>query len=297
MRTGAFTGESEKCQLILDHFPDPIMLIDADGYVQYASPASRDLLGFTAETFEAYVNHVASDDGEPVRKAYFSALSDKEQRMVNFRIRTDDGSWRVIELRVVPVLDEMGGVEQVLLFMRDFTNFKKKEQELLEMALTDPLTALPNRRAYVHRIEQVLEKAKRSGERVAVVSIDCDNLKGVNDNYGHRVGDLYLQVVAQKIKASIRDTDMLFRWGGDEFVLILVDVQSKARVRQIVDRIVQVLAQERILEGCKLNTPASIGIAMFPEDGLDEETLFRNANQAMHQVKRGCGSQYCFHNY
>lgn len=297
MKTGLFTGESEKCQLILDHFPDAVMLVDADGHLQYASPACKDLLGFTGEKFEEYVEAMDPDDRETIRKTYRSVLKAKKQQTVNGRFRTSNGQWNIIEWRLLPVLDETGDVQHVLIAMRNFTSLKKREQDLLQMALTDPLTALPNRRAYEKQIEQMLDEAKRSGKQVAVLSIDCDNLKEVNDNYGHCVGDLFLQVVVKKIKASIRDTDRLFRWGGDEFVLVLSDIQSKQHVRRIVDRIVQVLAEECTIEGYKLNTLASIGIAIFPEDGMDEETLFQNANEAMHRVKRGCGSQYCFHNY
>lgn len=295
MKNGLSVGEERICTLVLDHFPDAVIVTDVRGRVEYASPSCKELLGFIPEKFEQYYDYIHPNDLASVRKIFFWTSKKKGTQTLYYRFRTRGQKWTVIELRVLPMVDEDGKVKRLLMTKRNFTDVKEREEELLEMALVDPLTRLPNRRSYEKKIEQVLTQAKLKRQQVAVLSIDCDNFKEVNDTYGHRVGDVFLQIIVGKISMNIRDTDMLFRWGGDEFVLLLPAVKSRENVCHVVERILQSFAETCTVDGYELNASVSIGIAIFPKDGTDKETLLHHADLAMYRAKQAGRSQYYFY--
>jgi diguanylate cyclase (GGDEF)-like protein len=177
-------------------------------------------------------------------------------------------------------------------YVRVFTDIsllKETQKELEQLASFDTLTELPNRRLLQDRLVQGLLRAERRKVSMAVMFVDLDGFKGVNDTLGHDVGDLLLREVARRLSTCIRASDTIGRIGGDEFAVILEDALLPGDAEQIGERIVAAFTAPFMLKGQLVRTSASIGIAIYPQDGVDGESLLKNADVAMYKAKRkGC---------
>jgi len=190
------------------------------------------------------------------------------------------------ELLTISVLrdDEDNIVNYVGVFT-DITSSKKQQEQLSLMAHYDVLTGLPNRALFVDRFHQAIAHSNRTEQQLAVCFVDLDNFKPVNDNFGHEVGDQLLIEVAKRIKASIREEDTVSRQGGDEFALLLSDIESFSQCEQTLQRIHHVLAQPYFIDDYPHKVTASSGVTLYPHDDGDIDTLLRHADQAMYQAK------------
>ena len=162
---------------------------------------------------------------------------------------------------------------------------KLAEQQIRYLANHDALTGLPNRRLLEDRLEQALEMARRNVHKVAIQFIDLDRFKPVNDRYGHRVGDLLLQAVAVRLRALLRAVDTVSRVGGDEFVIVLPEMQSGTAACETAQRLLTALAKPYLIEGKEISVTPSIGISLYPDDGNNAETLLTAADAAMYHAK------------
>jgi len=167
----------------------------------------------------------------------------------------------------------------------DLSKSRAKEEETRQIAFQDPLTGLPNRVLFEQRLDHGLIQSKRHGRKLAVMFIDIDKFKSVNDSYGHDLGDKVLNMVGTRLQASVRAEDTVSRWGGDEFVCILLNIEQETDAAQLAEKMVQ-----RIAETCEfgetiLSIRASIGIALYPGDGETADILIKNADRAMYQAK------------
>ena len=182
-------------------------------------------------------------------------------------------------------------------FVRVFTDIsllKETQRKLEQLASFDTLTGLPNRRLLHDRLEQTLRRTQRSNDGMAVMFIDLDGFKNVNDTYGHAVGDLLLREVASRLQKCIRSSDSVGRLGGDEFGIVLEGARLPAEAAQIGERIVAAMAEPIVVEGHRLTVAASIGIAIYPDDGTDAATLLRNADAAMYAAKQAGRNRFRF---
>ncbi|MBA4397370.1 MAG: hypothetical protein C0394_08310 [Syntrophus sp. (in: bacteria)] len=152
--------------------------------------------------------------------------------------------------------------------------------------LHDPLTALPNRHLFEDRLEQAIRQIQRSGGQAALLYLDLDGFKPVNDLYGHDAGDIVLRDVAVRIRSCIRTSDTAARIGGDEFVVILLDVEGREGAQRVSQKIVDAVHQPFMVSGQECRVGVSIGISLFPDDGTDIKTLMKVADQAMYEVKK-----------
>ncbi len=168
-------------------------------------------------------------------------------------------------------------------------------ESLLVQATHDPLTGLPNRLLFSDRLTQRLMRSRGTPQPLAVMYLDLDRFKTINDTLGHNVGDQLLRDVAQRLKQCLRETDTLARMGGDEFTIILADVEMHEEAEAVARKILDVLAEPIIINGNELFVTASIGISVYPMDGSDVETLVRNADTAMYQAKEL--GRNCYHSY
>ncbi|HEY0844016.1 MAG TPA: diguanylate cyclase [Noviherbaspirillum sp.] len=162
---------------------------------------------------------------------------------------------------------------------------KMAEQRVRYLANHDALTGLPNRRLLEDRLEQAMEMARRDGHQVAVQFIDLDHFKPVNDRYGHRVGDLLLQAVATRLRSLLRAVDTVSRVGGDEFVIVLPQMQSASAACETAQRVLSALARPYVIEGHEISVTPSIGISLYPNDGTEAEILLTAADFAMYHAK------------
>jgi diguanylate cyclase (GGDEF)-like protein/PAS domain S-box-containing protein len=160
------------------------------------------------------------------------------------------------------------------------------EERIRHLAHHDVLTGLPNRRLLEDRLEQAMGMAKRNGSQVAIQFIDLDLFKSVNDRFGHRVGDMLLQAVAKRLRGLLREVDTVSRVGGDEFVVVLPDMDSPAAAAETAQKVLQALGSPYTIDGCELAITPSIGISLYPRQGEDVETLINRADAAMYHAKQ-----------
>ncbi len=195
--------------------------------------------------------------------------------------------------------EEWASIERTLLsVVSDITGGAlarvRGEQEIERMAFRDPLTNLPNRRLFEDRIIQALARAARRRRLVAILFLDLDKFKQVNDEFGHEAGDLLLQSVARRLTERLRGQDTIARLGGDEFNIVLSDIKSEAELGSVAEQIVEWLSQPIEVRGYQVKTHASIGISVYPKDGEAPEVLLRKADMALYQAKAIGGDTYTF---
>lgn len=180
----------------------------------------------------------------------------------------------------------------ILLAIEDITERKKYEEKIQQMAFHDSLTGLPNRKLFSDRLGIVLAQAKRNKKKVGIVMLDLDNFKDVNDTLGHDVGDILLKAVAERLSGTLRKSDTVARFGGDEFVLIFPDMEVIEEAIQVVQKIIDRFHKPFLIDTHQLVVTTSIGIAVYPNDGMDEEILMKNADIAMYQAKQAGRARY-----
>jgi diguanylate cyclase (GGDEF)-like protein/PAS domain S-box-containing protein len=197
-------------------------------------------------------------------------------------------------LTISAVKDESGTITHYIGTHFDITERKKAEEKIQTLAFYDQLTGLANRFSLHERLVQALGLARRSGKQVALMMIDLDNFKTINDTLGHHIGDLLLIEVAQRLGSSVRHTDLVARLGGDEFVVVLADIESPADAAHVADKIISVVSAPYIVEGNELRTSSSIGICLFPDDAEESQDLLKKADAAMYHAKANGRSNYQF---
>ncbi len=253
------------------------------------------------------LDHVSEQDRPRVR-AWFAEIREQGQSAgINHWILTTDADLRHVRQQVEAVCDESGRVVHLYGTLQDITELQRAEERIRQLAFIDSLTQLPNRELFKDRLNAALNLAKRHGRHAGLLFLDLDHFKRINDTLGHSVGDLLLQATAERLKLSLRDSDTVSRtevddWdetiarlGGDEFILLLPEVQHGEDVAVVAERIRTNLSQPLVLAGHEVFVTPSIGIAIFPEDGDDPETLLKNADMAMYLAKRQGRNLYRFY--
>ena len=188
-------------------------------------------------------------------------------------------------LAITMLRNEAGEISRFVGVFHDITDIKQSEEQLKYQAHYDALTGLPNRQLFNDRLNNALAQARRNRNRLAVLFLDLDHFKNINDSLGHPTGDVFLQKVAERLKSCCREEDTVARLGGDEFILILPGVKGAQDAVTFVQRVMDYFAEPITLSGQKIFPRASIGITLFPFDGQDPETLVRNADMAMYKAK------------
>lgn len=199
---------------------------------------------------------------------------------------------RTLLLNARQIEREVGKERIILLAIEDITERKKYEEKIQQMAFHDSLTGLPNRKLFSDRLGIVLAQAKRNKKKVGIVMLDLDNFKDVNDTLGHDVGDTLLKAVAERLSGTLRKSDTVARFGGDEFVLIFPDMEIIEEAIQVVQKIIDRFHKPFLIDTHQLVVTTSIGIAVYPKDGMDEEILMKNADIAMYQAKQAGRARY-----
>ncbi|MBT1075650.1 putative bifunctional diguanylate cyclase/phosphodiesterase [Geobacter grbiciae] len=205
-----------------------------------------------------------------------------------------DGEPSGLRLSAFPVFNEQGKATKFIKVVEDITDRKRAEEKIRRLAYYDSLTGLPNRPLMMDRLSQAIRHARRHGEVVALLFLDLDRFKDVNDSQGHRVGDRLLQDVAARLAGCTRESDTLARLGGDEFVIIAPGVRAATDASLLADKILGALAEPFMLDRQTLHIATSIGIVLFPSDGGNGEMLLQRADMAMYAAKDRGGNSYRF---
>jgi diguanylate cyclase (GGDEF)-like protein/PAS domain S-box-containing protein len=266
--------------------------------ITYVNPAFERITGYRAsEVIGLNGRFLVRDDLNQKGLAEIrSALRERRAAHAVLRNYRKDGSLFWNELSIAPVLDESGiATTHFISIVNDVTERVRYEEQLEFQATHDVLTGLANRSLLGDRINQGIARARRDDELVAVMLIDLDRFKVVNDGLGHTPGDLLLREIARRLNACVRDTDTVARLGGDEFVVVLTSVTDPDNVALIASKILKSVHEPLYIEGKKLVITASIGIALFPRDGDEGDLLLRNADLAMYRVKEHGRNNFRFY--
>jgi diguanylate cyclase (GGDEF)-like protein/PAS domain S-box-containing protein len=286
----------EKYRLITENTSDLIAVIDRDGTYSYLSPSHQAVLGYEpAEMMsEKFRQWVYEADRAEVEEDIRSVLVTKKASQVEFRIPTKNGSIIDVDAKINPILDQAGNVKDLVLVMRDITDRKKSEQTIYHLAYHDTLTELPNRRLFIERLHKEINQARRIKSELAVMFLDMDRFKDINDTWGHDVGDLILIEAAKRLKGCVRTGDVVARLGGDEFTVLLTNISRKEEVSSVAERVLAHFQKPLEWMGHQYNLSCSIGIAMFPADAANADDLLKRADTALYVVKSRGRNEYEF---
>ncbi len=269
----------------------------------YVSPRACEILGYTevpvatTELEHWFREQIHPEDLAAWQQSYDAFLSGQQPgHEIDMRMKHRDGHWvwaRVLTHAVER--DPLGAVRQVSGMIFDITARKEAEQTVRHLAFHDPLTELPNRTLFSTRLSEALSQAQRDGTHVALVMVDLDRFKFVNDTLGHMVGDELLKVVGARISGAIRGRDTAARLGGDEFAVILANIRSRCDVEPIARRLRAALVRPAMIVDHPINVGASFGIATFPDDAGEMSDLVRCADLALYKAKeQASDSRLCF---
>ena len=265
----------------------------------FYSPRYKTMLGYAEDeignTAAEWTNRIHPDDATGVMAAMQPYLDGKPgSATVEFRMLCKDGSWLWTMGRgMVVERDAQGKPHRMIGINTDITERKEHESQLEHIAHFDALTNLPNRVLLGDRLQQAMAQAQRRGQQLAVVYLDLDGFKAINDKHGHEVGDQVLITLAQRMKQALREGDSLARLGGDEFVTVLIDLDDLAASRPMLLRLLEACAQPVDVEDLSLLVSASLGVTAYPQSQeIDADQLLRQADQAMYQAKLAGKNRY-----
>jgi diguanylate cyclase (GGDEF)-like protein/PAS domain S-box-containing protein len=279
----------ERFRSLVQNASDVITVLDVEGRVRYQSPSSERVLGYRPAELEGrgLIDILHPDDAEASIAFLVAAIKSGEVTApVRWRVRHKDGGWRYVETIYNNLADDPN-VRGVLLTTRDVTDRKELEDQLAHRAFHDALTGLPNRSLFTDRVEHALTRSIRTPGQIAVLFLDVDDFKTVNDSLGHAAGDQLLIEIASRIDDCLRGGDTAARLGGDEFAILLEDVEDPAEAAGVAERVIEALRPPFVVDGKRTFVYASIGIASssgLPAERAEE--LLRNADVAMYIAKR-----------
>lgn len=288
-------------RLIVENSEDLFAVLDLDGRRLYNSPSYAKLFGDIGHLkgSDSFAE-IHPDDRESVKTAFRETVQTGHSHRLNFRFVLTDGSIRIMESCGVLIRTSQGNPLRVVVVSRDVTERMKSEQKIYNLAFYDALTQLPNRRLLTDRLEQAMSASKRSGEHGAVMLLDLDNFKALNDIHGHSMGDALLKEVGRRITTCLRETDTVARFGGDEFVLVLGHLdkdkaESNMQSNVVAEKIRELLAKPYDLKQQMIGNAesivtyhcsASIGVVLFINHEFSIEDVLKQADIAMYQAKR-----------
>lgn len=293
--------EKERAQVTLQSIGDGVITTDMAGNLEYLNPAAEELTGWSngdargKPLFKVF-NIIHEKSGKPAENPITKCL--REGRIISLTNHTilirRDGHRFVIENSAAPIRNRQGDIIGAVLAFHDVSEKQALLKQLSYQAHHDALTGLPNRLLFYDRLRQALAQARRKKQKVAILFLDMDRLKLINDTFGHKVGDQLLKAAAQRLRESLREGDTIARQGGDEFIILLPDLGQEADASIVAEKILQLFAQPFILANHEVFATTSIGISLFPMDGEDSETLVRHADTAMYYAKEQGRNNYQF---
>ncbi len=270
-----------------DHLFDAVVVTDLDGIIIDWNTGSELLYGYTRKEVigkPVSLLHVP-EDHERITEEVLSALARDGKWYGEIKMLHRDGSIGWIESMVVPLLDDSGNAIGALGINRNISERLENEERLAQLAHYDQLTGLPNRYLFIDRLQQLIHHATRHNRLFALLYVDLDDFKKINDQYGHVVGDKVLQMVSAKFHHAVRASDTVARIGGDEFVILLERINEPEEASRVAETIVKLMHEPLVIGDKRLMQTGSIGIAIYPRDGVSLDELLSQSDHAMYQVK------------
>jgi diguanylate cyclase (GGDEF)-like protein/PAS domain S-box-containing protein len=292
-------AESEAARLAsaIAHAADAVMVTALDGTIEYVNPAFERATGWSRQDAFGQKPSILNSGNHPremFEEMWKTVLAGQVYRatLVN---RRKDGSTYHEEKTITPLRDGKGNITHFIASGKDVSDRVRAQEKLEFLAHHDTITGLPNRVLLSDRLEQALSRARRENSPVAVMFLDLDGFKAINDTAGHHVGDRLLAEVATRLQHMVRERDTVARLGGDEFAVILEGTKSMSAVSGIARKLLYALAAPVNIDGADLYVTTSVGIARFPRDGEDVHTLLRKADSAMYRAKEAGKNTFRFY--
>ncbi len=280
-------------EAVLASMPDGIVVFGADGTIESWNPAAEELLGYRGEELSGMtVGRILRQGGQALAAEYLKRhLWSRSYTRLELQGSRKDGSLLDLEVAVERIAH--GDAPLYLAVLHDVTAHRQAEADLERMARFDPLTHLPNRSLYLERLRIELVRARRHRRRLAVMFLDLDDFKKINDSLGHLAGDRLLQDVARRLADLLRQTDTVARFGGDEFTFVVTGLADPEAWRDVAAKLLSAFERPFHLDGREIFVRASIGVSLFPCHGGDPDILLRRADSAMYRAKSQGRNQVC----
>ncbi len=296
-RTAEILEQKQYFEALMKNSPLAIAGMDQNHRIVAINDAFEKLFGYnlTDAIGQELDSLIATPETLAEAMEYTRRVRSGEQIYSAGKRKRKDGSQVDVEVYGMPVI-VAGKQVGILGVYQDISSRKRAEEQLQYMATHDLLTNLPNRFLFNDRLDQAVAKAKRGNRRFAVLFLDLDGFKEVNDRFGHQKGDVTLQQVAERLKGCLRGSDTLARLGGDEFSLILEDIQETRSAATVPQKLLAALAAPFYLDDNEITITASIGVSLYPDDGDVTELLLKKADTAMYQAKELGGNTFVFSN-
>lgn len=292
-------------QSILDEIENPIFLIELDHKISLLNKSAKDMINgnvcFESTSTVDILNDVMKknkDINKDFERVFSKAIEEKKSYKTSYICQDKNDENHYFDINLKPIVDVDGSVSFILKTMHDVTSHKKLEENLYKqseklehLATHDILTSLPNRASLMESLEYEINHS----DKFTLMFIDLDNFKYVNDTYGHGVGDVLLIDASKRIKNILKEIDEVARLGGDEFCVILKNLSDSDIVSKISKKINSVLSKEFCIENHRIYSPCSIGISIYPNDGINSKELLKNADTAMYNAKMNGRNSFCFY--
>jgi diguanylate cyclase (GGDEF)-like protein/PAS domain S-box-containing protein len=285
----------ERYRAIIENIGDGYYEVDLKGDVTFLNDAALRIISLPESEVQGlnFKSFVTGEDAAVIFSVFHQVyLTGMPFRGLSWRVVRPDGKEQHLEISVSLIRDAADRPNGFRGIMHDITERRKAEKAIQHMAYHDPLTGLPNRLLFYDRFSQIMAHARRNQEQFAVIMMDLDKFKEINDRLGHDVGDQLLRSVSERLSSQMRDGDTVARFGGDEFLLLLPGMKQIEDLDPLGQKVLQAFQQPFAVSGQALSICASIGIAVFPDDGSDRDTLVQKADFAMYRAKSVGGNRW-----
>lgn len=279
-------------RLITENMSDLVCILERDGQVRYASPSHKTVLGYAPSFYEGKntLDFIHPNDVEPARQQLRTMTAKSEPLTLEFRHLHQDGRWIWLETKIQAIYDDTGQLLHYLTVTREIMKRKVLEKQLKHLAYHDTLTDLPNRRYFLAYLEETLARFEEEDESLAILSLDIDCFKQINDTLGHDIGDELLRQFSTRLTDVLRNQDVVARFGGDEFSVLIRYTEADAPKR-VAEKLVTALQRPWQIEDHSFVTTSSVGVAPY-RPGMSTKLLLKRADLALYQAKANGRNQY-----
>lgn len=287
----------ERYRNLVDNLKIVVFQTDVVGRWTFLNPAWTDLMGFSVDhgLTRCLKDYVHAEDAPVCEQLFLSLVEHKRDSRVEMRVANASGELRWVEAYARPIKNSQGEVIASSGTLTDITERKAADARIERLAYYDALTGLPNRTLLLDRLDRALAEARRDNRHAAVLFVDLDNFKTINDTLGHITGDAMLAQVGERLTNLLREQDTIGRLGGDEFLVLLSRLETRDDARAVCTKTIDAIARPFRIGEHELRISASIGVSIYPEDGDDRDALLKCADAALYRAKRIGRGAFQFH--
>lgn len=291
------TDASILAEQVFEYSSDGIFITDEHNRILRVNRAFTSITGYSAPEIIGKNPRIFSSgrQGKAFYEAMWGEINTRGRWQGEIINRRKNGEIYHQWLSISVVRDSDGRIHRHIAIISDITKYRTAEERVRWLAHHDPLTGLFSRNVLEDRLDYTIQRAKRYGSKAAVLMLDLDDFKPVNDSHGHGFGDQVLVEVAARLSDCVRETDTLARVGGDEFVVLLPDIEDRQHAVPVADKIIRTVCRPYDINGIEVTIGISIGISILPEDGVDTATLLSCADRAMYRMKKQRKNSYGFY--